>query len=187
MDGKEIEKKAQAIVDRTEIWTKMQKTLGPVGLKLLVTDIATAILEGYKIAQKEQGNIDYDTSMEDFKHSQCGADNPSGKVNKCRCACHRGHYRHFWEKLDKPKQAPDGTHYILFRCKYCPDIKYQVIKARWNGERHEIASFSYLIKGTKMVLQQKQFYSQKPEPANSKLLSVKTYENEHGEVKNGML
>lgn len=173
-----IETKAQAIVDKTETWAKLGKVLGADGLKLLVADIKTSIMEGYKIAKGEQGDLDYDTSMEDFKHPQCGADNPNGDVLKCACACHRGHYRHYWEKLDKPRQAPDGTMYIMFRCKYCPDIKYQVIKARWNGEKHEIASFSYLIKGTKMVLHQKQFYNSSPMPANSKLISVKTLQDE---------
>ena len=96
-------------------------------------------------------------------HDDCGADNPKGKAKLCKCACHKGHYRHYWVPVIKtPVPAPDGTLYLLDRCKYCADMRYKVIKSEWVGEKHKIVSLEYVIKGDDRVLTREEWMDKIP-------------------------
>lgn len=99
------------------------------------------------------------------EHEQCGADNPEGTTALCKCPCHKGHYRHRWEPVIKtPVQSPDGSFYLLDRCKYCPDMRFKVIKPSWTpaGE-YQMVSLEYTVRGEHRVLTKEEFISKKPE------------------------
>ena len=106
------------------------------------------------------------------EHTQCGADNPEGKAALCTCYCHKGHYKHAWEIINKtPQINPDGvTYHILSRCKYCPDVKLKIIKAGFLKERHQVVSLEYLIRGEQRVLWREEWLERRPEPAAGELI-----------------
>ena len=106
------------------------------------------------------------------EHGQCGAENPEGKAALCKCYCHKGHYKHAWEIINKtPQVNPDGvTYHILARCKYCPDVKLKIIKAGFVKEKHQVVSLEYLIRGEQRVLWREDWLERRPEPAEGKLV-----------------
>ena len=104
-------------------------------------------------------------------HPDCGADNPEGKVKLCKCACHKGHYRHYWVPVIKtPVPAPDGTLTLLDRCKYCPDMRYKVIKSAWIGEKHRIVTMEYLIHGEDRVLTKEEWMEHEPKKMDAEFI-----------------
>ena len=97
------------------------------------------------------------------QHEQCGEDNPDGVSKKCACACHKGHYRHAWVPVIKtPQLNPDGTYHLIDRCRYCPDIRFQVIKPAWKDEKHTLVSLEYLIRGEQRVLSKEEWLERAP-------------------------
>ena len=96
-------------------------------------------------------------------HDDCGADNPKGKVKLCNCACHKGHYRHYWD-TEKPvmkiHKEKDNTFHIIERCKYCADTRLKIIKTEWVKEELKIVTMEYHIQGETRVLT-KEFWAQK--------------------------
>lgn len=108
-------------------------------------------------------------------HPQCGADNPKGTAALCKCHCHQGHYRHHWESLIKtPVRDPSGTFHLLERCKYCPDIKLNVIKTGWKEEKHELMSAEYIIRGEQKVLTKEEYYLKAPTKYEPKFMREKS-------------
>jgi hypothetical protein len=96
-------------------------------------------------------------------HPDCGADNPEGLASKCQCHCHKGHFRHYWVPIIKtPVLNEDNTYHLLDRCKYCPDVRFKVIKSDWVGERHTIISQEFLIRGEHRVLTMEEFLTRDP-------------------------
>jgi hypothetical protein len=101
------------------------------------------------------------------QHEQCGEDNPDGIVAKCACACHKGHYRHSWVPMFKEvKLNPDSTYHMLFRCRFCPDIRLQVIKTEWVKEKYDLVALEYTIRGSQKVLSKETWLSSTPVPAD---------------------
>lgn len=104
-------------------------------------------------------------------HADCGEDNPDGKTAKCACPCHKGHYRHAWQPVIKtPQPGPDGTLYLLDRCRYCPDLKMNVIKTCWIGEQHRVVGLEYLIRGTQSVLTKEDWQSREVQPVPGEII-----------------
>lgn len=105
------------------------------------------------------------------QHEQCGADNPEGTVAKCKCSCHKGHYRHFWTPMIKtPERQPDGTFHLIDRCKFCPDIRLKVIKTAWKDEKHTLVSLEYLIRGEQRVLTKEEWLERAPKAQDMKFI-----------------
>lgn len=105
------------------------------------------------------------------KHPACGAENACGKAALCNCYCHKGHYRHFWAAVVKmPVISPDGTYHLLDRCKFCPDLRLKIIKTAWVGEKHQLVSLEYLIRGEQRVLTKEEWLERSPAPQDGKLL-----------------
>ena len=105
------------------------------------------------------------------QHEDCGADNPEGTVAKCKCFCHKGHYRHCWTSIIKtPQQLPDGTYQLLDRCKYCPDIRLKIIKPAWKDEKHTLVSLEYLIRGEQRVLTKEEWLERAPKTQDVNLI-----------------
>jgi hypothetical protein len=105
------------------------------------------------------------------EHPQCGADNKDGTAAVCMCYCHKGHYRHMWVPVIKtPALNPDGTYHLLDRCKYCPDIRLKVIKPAFVGEKHQLISLEYLIRGEQRVLSKEEWLEWRPEPKDGELI-----------------
>lgn len=97
-------------------------------------------------------------------HPDCGAENPEGLAAKCQCHCHQGHYRHMWTPVIKtPVLNPDGTYHMIDRCKYCPDIRFKIIKSAWVGDHNELVSQEFLIRGESRVLTAEEWFTKKPE------------------------
>ena len=104
-------------------------------------------------------------------HEQCGADNPEGLAAKCKCACHKGHYRHVWEPMIKtPTLAPDGSYHLIDRCKFCPDMRLKIIKPAFVGEKHTLVSLEYHVRGEHMVLSREEWVEKQPQKVDDKLL-----------------
>lgn len=105
------------------------------------------------------------------QHEDCGADNPEGKAELCKCYCHKGHFKHVWTPVIKtPALNTDGTYHLLDRCKYCPDMRLKVIKTGFIGEKHQLISLEYLIRGEQRVLSKEEWFERKPAAQDSELL-----------------
>lgn len=99
------------------------------------------------------------------QHTDCGAVNPDGKAAGCQCYCHKGHYRHEWHLVNKtPAVNPDGvTYHLLYECKYCPDLRFKVIKTGFIKEKHTLINLEYLIRGEQRVLSKEEWLERRPE------------------------
>ena len=98
-------------------------------------------------------------------HPDCGADNPKGKVALCKCPCHKGHYRHYWDTKNpvmKIHEVKDGSFHIIERCLYCATTRLKVIKSAWVGEKHQLVSLEYHIQGETRVLTKESWIEKKP-------------------------
>ncbi len=105
------------------------------------------------------------------QHEDCGADNPKGTAALCKCYCHKGHYRHVWIPVIKtPNINTDGSYHLIDRCKFCPDVRFQVIKPEFIKEMFKLVSSEFLIRGTQQVLTKEAWLESRPEPAQGKLL-----------------
>lgn len=125
--------------------------------KAVVLSIIKRVVEGEKLMMGE--------------HPDCGAENPEGVAALCRCYCHKGHYRHMWVPVIKtPVLNPDGTYHLLDRCKYCPDLRLKIIKPAFVGEKHQLVSLEYLIRGEQRVLTKEEWLERRPQPQDGKLL-----------------
>jgi len=105
------------------------------------------------------------------QHDQCGAVNPEGKAALCQCYCHKGHYKHAWVPIIKtPVLNADGTYHLMDRCKYCPDIRLQIIKPAFVGGKHTLVSLGYIIRGEQQVLTKEEYQEKVPKQADMKLI-----------------
>lgn len=110
------------------------------------------------------------------QHPDCGAENTEGRAALCKCHCHAGHYRHWWQPIIKtPLLNPDGTYHLLDRCKYCPDLRLKIIKAAFiktgaDKEKYQVVSLEYLIRGEQRVLTKEEWLERSPAPQDMKLL-----------------
>jgi len=106
------------------------------------------------------------------QHEDCGADNPEGKAALCKCYCHKGHYRHAWHLVSKnPVVNPDGiTYHLLYECKFCPDIKFKIIKTGFVKEKHQLVNLEYLVRGDQRVLLKEEWLERIPEAQTGKLI-----------------
>ena len=126
-------------------------------------NLGTALMDLiYKTIERERLMMD--------AHEQCGADNPEGKAVLCKCHCHQGHYRHYWQPIIKtPTQNAEGTFYLMDRCKYCPDIRFKLIKHGWVNEKSRIVAQEFLIRGEYRVLTREEFYEREPRHVDPQL------------------
>ncbi len=107
-------------------------------------------------------------------HPQCGADNPEGVTAKCMCHCHRGHYRHIWVPVIKtPVPNADGIYHLMDRCKFCPDINFQIISPKWVKGETQLFSQVFLIRGEHRVLAREEFFKRAPRPVDPELTREK--------------
>lgn len=130
------------------------------------TDIVMLILRRAILAEK----------MMLGQHDDCGADNPEGVVAKCKCFCHKGHYRHFWRALFKtPREILNEAqkvmeYHLIYECKFCPDMKLKVIRPKWVEEKHQLVALEYLIRGEQRVLTKEEWLERAPAAADMKLI-----------------
>ena len=105
-------------------------------------------------------------------HPDCGADNPKGLVKLCNCACHNGHYKHYWDTKNpvmKIHRTEDGSFHILERCKYCADTRLKVIKSMFVGEEYKLVTLEYHIRGELRVLTREEWIEKKPKDFKKEL------------------
>ena len=106
------------------------------------------------------------------EHEDCGEDNPEGIAGKCKCYCHKGHWKHVWKMVSKnPIPAPDGvTFYLLYECKFCPDMQIRVIKTAFNAAgKHTLVNLTYEVRGTMRVLSREEWQERNPRPVEGEL------------------
>jgi hypothetical protein len=106
------------------------------------------------------------------EHEDCGEDNPEGLAGKCKCYCHKGHWKHVWKLVAKnPIQAPDGvTYYLLYECKWCPDMQMRVIKTAFDkAGKHTLVNLTYLVRGDMRVLSVEEWLERNPKPGAGEL------------------
>lgn len=110
------------------------------------------------------------------QHEQCGADNPEGTAAKCKCFCHRGHYRHAWRPLFKtPREILNEMqqvveYHLIYECRFCPDVKLKIIRPKWVDETHKLVSLEYLIRGEQRVLTKEEWLERAPKAQEMKLI-----------------
>ena len=61
--------------------------------------------------------------------------------------------------IKTPVLNPDGSYHLIDRCKHCPDMRLKIIRSKWVGERHDLASLEYLIRGEFRVLTREEWES----------------------------
>lgn len=99
------------------------------------------------------------------EHEDCGEDNPEGLAVKCKCYCHKGHWKHQWRLVNKnPIAKPDGVDfYTLWECKWCPDMQIRVIRAAFDkAGKHTLVNLTYLVRGDMRVLSREEWQERSP-------------------------
>ena len=149
---------AQAEVEVEALLEQMGAWAGPdAGIQKQIMDIIQRALLGERLAMGE--------------HEDCGEDNPEGIAGKCKCYCHKGHYRHMWTPVIKtPVLNPDGSYHLLDRCKYCPDMRLKIIKAEFGKDgKHTLVNLEYLIRGEQRVLSREEWLQKEPRKVEGEL------------------
>ena len=70
-----------------------------------------------------------------------------------------------------PIPAPDGvTFYLLYECKFCPDMQIRVIKTAFNAAgKHTLVNLTYEVRGTMRVLSREEWQERNPRPVEGEL------------------